>query len=157
MIYIKTFNIVGSFFNKKATDKEINAFCDSVNVIENGIKITNSGIVSIQYMNKDLGFKDEYHQEVLESNISNLKEKLIRAKINLIIAEKRVNIGGGTDKERAENLIQKQKCQHTVDSIINDIKIHEEVATELHELGLSGMLNSNNVEVEDECAEGIDQ
>lgn len=154
MIYIKTFNITGSFFNKASTDKEINNFCDSVNVIENGIKITNNGIMTIQYMAKDLGFRDEYHLEVLESNISNLKEKLIRAKINLIIATKRVDMHAGTDKERAENILQKEKCKHSVDAILNDIKVHEEVACELQERGLSSMLN---VEFDDEIVDGIDR
>ena len=155
MIYIKTFNITGSFFNKAATDKEINKFCDSVNVIENGIKITNNGVMTIQYMAKDLGFRDEYHVEVLESNISSLKEKLIRARINQIIATKRVDIGGGTDKEQAEDRIDKMKCEATVNKIINDIKIHEEVVEQLRENGLSSLLNKP--EVDDENIDGIDQ
>lgn len=139
MIYIKTFNLKKSLFNKKNTDEEINKFCDSVNIIENGIKVTNEGVIVIQYMDKDLGFKDEYHEEVLNSNISNLKEKLIRAKINLIIAIKKVNAQIGTGEERAEAILHKQKCKFTIDKILNDIQINEEVAADIAENGLDGL------------------
>lgn len=126
MLKIKIFKINAS--NQEEADKisaEITAFRENCQIADNGIQVVND-CMYIEYLPKDSALPQKYQMQVIKSNIEDLRNKLVKAYVQYDIAERLAESAGGTDKQRADRILTKQKVEFITADIKAKIKAYEE-------------------------------